>query len=164
MEVFSMKRINANLMFKISIVCLSSFFAFSAYAADSQSQTDIKKAYQDWCAAIGTAKGNPQDVVKFYAPGATLLATFSSTILKNTDNGLDPYFKKLTSHKDIKCTTDSIITKVNHDMGFNTGFYTFSYVESDGSKKVVPARFTFVYEKENQKWMIVNHHSSVVPK
>lgn len=159
-----MKRINSNLILKISIVWLSTCFAFNAYADDSQSKNEVKKAYEEWCASIGTAKGNPQEMVKYYAPGATLLATYSSTILKNTDHGLDDYFKKFTGHKDIKCTTDKLITKVNHDMGFNTGYYTFSFVESDGNKKVVPARFTFVYEKENQKWMIVNHHSSVVPK
>ena len=30
----------------------------------------------------------------------------------------------------------------------------------DGSTTRVPARFTFVYEKENGHWLIANHHSS----
>jgi len=43
-----------------------------------------------------------------------------------------------------------------------SGLYTFSF-EEDGKMVSIPARFSFVYEKENGKWLIVEHHSSKVP-
>ena len=41
----------------------------------------------------------------------------------------------------------------------NSGTYTFTV--ADGS--IVKARYTFVYEKVNGVWSIVEHHSSELP-
>ena len=44
----------------------------------------------------------------------------------------------------------------------NAGLYSFSF-DQNGEKKVVPARFTFVYQKQGNQWLIINHHSSKLP-
>ena len=41
-----------------------------------------------------------------------------------------------------------------------TGIYEFSF--NDGSK--TRGRYSFVYTYENGKWMISNHHSSIMPE
>jgi hypothetical protein len=48
------------------------------------------------------------------------------------------------------------------NMAVNTGRYTLSYTQ-EGEEVVVPARFTFTYQLQGGKWIIVDHHSSAVP-
>ena len=43
---------------------------------------------------------------------------------------------------------------------FFTGIYEFTF--ADGSK--TKGRYSYVYTYENGKWMISNHHSSIMPE
>lgn len=107
-----------NYIFLLLWACL--ILAGSATAASS-SEEKVQKAYQDWCAAISTAKGHPEELEKFYAPNALLLPTLSSKIKVNNQGGLDSYFTSLTSYPDIKCTTDQLITGIYGSFAINTG-------------------------------------------
>jgi hypothetical protein len=49
-------------------------------------------------------------------------------------------------------------------VAINTGYYTRSSRQPDGKTVRNPARFTFVYEKRDGQWVIVNHHSSALPQ
>ena len=125
----------------------------------------VANAYENWCHAIGTAKGQASKVVKYYAPNAILLPTLAPDILFNRPGGgKNEYFNTLTSKKDIRCIPQKLITRLYGDMAINSGFYRFSYTDDSGHQKNIPARFTFVYQKVDGDWLIVNHHSSVVPK
>ena len=141
------------------------FFLFSLTAIADNS-ADIKAlvtTYHDWCDAIGNAKGDPAVVVKYYAPGAILLPTLSPKILINTQGGLDAYFTKFTSHTNIKCIPEKLITRVyDENIGMNTGLYAFTYIEN-GKTETVKARFSFFYKKNSNQWLIINHHSSKLP-
>jgi hypothetical protein len=44
----------------------------------------------------------------------------------------------------------------------NSGLYTFSLAENGGHADVA-ARFTFVYREYEDKWLIIEHHSSILP-
>ncbi len=141
------------------VLCL---FATSCFATSSnQAVVDV---YQAWCKAIGSAKGNAAEVVKFYAPDAILLPTLSENVLTNSkQGGMTEYFVGLTNQPNIKCTPEKLVTRVyTPDFASNTGLYEFSYTV-DGKTKKIPARFTFYYEKFGNDWLIVNHHSSTVP-
>lgn len=146
---------------------------------DTTAQEDraqVQKAYEDWTLAVQNAKGDPAGVVALYAPNAILLATLSPKIKRNLhDNAsqelfdfsqtdLIDYFKDFTSLKGIHATTEKLYTQLFDDVAINTGLYTFEYVDDHGKTIDVPARFTFVYEKLNGQWMIINHHSSLVPE
>ncbi len=146
---------------------------------DSPATTDIaqvRQAYQDWTNAVASAKGNAEKVASFYAPNAILLATLSPEIKLNlsdsvskelfdfTSQDIREYFVAFTSLKNIHATTDKIYTQLFNDVAINTGLYTFEYIDDKGKTVDVPARFTFVYEKLGDKWMIINHHSSTVPE
>jgi Domain of unknown function (DUF4440) len=48
------------------------------------------------------------------------------------------------------------------DTAVNTGYYTFAYLK-DGEMKNFPARYSFTYVRNGDRWLIVDHHSSAVP-
>lgn len=141
---------------------LSAVYANTRTNNDQTSTSAISTAYYKWVKAIETAQGNPKAVIEFYAPNAILLATFSPQLLINKNHGLDHYFISFTSHKNLRCYTRESIIQRYGNLALNTGFYTFTYNEA-GKKITVPARFTFVYKKFNNRWLIINHHSSIEP-
>jgi uncharacterized protein (TIGR02246 family) len=132
--------------------------------ANNNAKNEVKKSYEAWCSAIGTARGDASKIVKFYAPKALLLPTLSPKILVNADGGLNAYFVKLTSLPNIKCSTDRLITNMYGTVAINSGLYTFTFTDSHHATKSLAARFTFVYEKTGDQWLIVNHHSSELLK
>ncbi len=148
---------------------------------DSASNTDkaaVQDAYKQWTQAVEKAKGNPSEVTALYAPNAILLPTLSPEIKLNitdhnavsqelfdfTQADIKAYFVAFTSLKNIHATTEKLYTQLFNDVAINTGLYTFEYLDDKGNKIDVPARFTFVYEKIGDKWLIINHHSSYLPE
>ncbi len=63
-----------------------------------------------------------------------------------------------------KVTVGNHFIRVYGNTAVNTGHYTFSAVEREGKATTSPAWYTFVYLNRNGKWVIVDHHSSAVPK
>lgn len=151
-------------MKKYFIFLLCAVFSVNIFAAThAEIKNQVNQAYYQWCAAIGKAKGNPSVVTKYYAPGAILVPTLSHKILRNKNHGLDEYFTHLTSHENIKCTPEKNYIHIHGHTVVNSGLYDFSYQDGN-ERKLIPSRFTFVYEKIGGKWMIVNHHSSKMPE
>lgn len=152
---------NKNVL-RFAILSLCLIFS-SVFAASKAEKEEVQNAYYAWCETIGTAKGNANDVVKFYAPNAILLPTLSHKILRNTNGGMNEYFTHLTSYPNIKCTPKELITHLEGHVAVNSGLYSFSFTDKEGHEKVIPARFTFVYKKIDHQWMIIKHHSSKMP-
>jgi uncharacterized protein (TIGR02246 family) len=147
----------------VGLVLLQSLLITTVYA--DSAETAVANAYKNWCNTIGTAHGHAEDITKFYAPDATLLPTLSPDILFNKkEGGMHAYFVNLTSLKDIRCVPKQLITRVYGDVAINAGLYNFHYIDEKGHEKNIPARFSFAYEHKDNQWLIVNHHSSVVPK
>jgi hypothetical protein len=59
--------------------------------------------------------------------------------------------------------TRQIITVLDRTNAINTGLYTFTLTQN-GVQQQVHARYTFVYQRTSGEWLIVNHHSSLVPE
>lgn len=155
-----------NLHKKIAAFIILYFLAISsnlAIASTNKDAAEVKAAEINWCAAIGNAKGDYKQVLAFYAPDAILLPTFSPDILHNSPEEMGAYFKHLTRLPNIKCEINKTITNIYGNVAINSGVYTFSYLDNKKSL-VMPARFSFVYLKTGGRWLIVNHHSSVLPK
>ncbi|MGB5595525.1 MAG: hypothetical protein WBM32_14475 [Crocosphaera sp.] len=52
----------------------------------------------------------------------------------------------------------------DENLAINSGYYTFTY-SKNGRTKEVPARYSFVYQKDgNNQWEIIEHHSSALPE
>ena len=151
--------------FKNYLITLSLLLFLSTAIAESREEAEIavQQAFYDWCQAIEKAKGNPEVIVKFYAPDAILLPTLSEEVLVNHEGGFNAYFKKLTSLPDVKCTPQKLITRLYTDTAVNSGLYKFTYKE-EGHTETISARFTFVYQKYGDQWLINKHHSSKMPE
>lgn len=144
------------------IVCGLAFAALCVVApiANADDASDVKGAYNAWATAMASKK--PEAVVGLYDPRARLLATLDSKPLDTQEERL-AYFsglmKKDNLHVEIK---EEKIEVLDADTAIDSGIYAFVY--NTASKTVnVLARFTFVFEKKNNIWVIAHHHSSVLP-
>ena len=110
---------------------------------------------QKWVNAI--KGGDPKQVAELYHDDAILLGTFSNKE-RVGHKLIFEYFENL-----LKSPVEVHIVSENpHVFGsavVNSGLYNFV---REG--KTVNARFSFVYNKNNEEWKIVSHHSSVMPE
>jgi len=54
----------------------------------------------------------------------------------------------------------------NSKIAINNGYISFTANDpsAPNGKKVIPARFTFLYRKaDNGEWEVISHHNSVMP-
>jgi uncharacterized protein (TIGR02246 family) len=139
----------------------------SSAPAQTASNADVKPApaqiqalFADWNAALAT--GDPQKVADRYAPNAVLLPTVSNKV-RSTRAEIVDYFEHFLQNKPSGTILDSHVAVLNADDAIDAGTYRFALTQ-DGKPTTVDARYTFVYEKIDGKWLIVNHHSSAMPE
>lgn len=128
--------------------------------SNHKGQAAVETAFQAWIAALST--GSSDAILKLYAPDAYLLPTLSPQ-LHNTPELRKAYFDKLTKRENLKATVKENHIRMFSGIAINSGLYDFSFTD-DGDTKTIPARFTFVYHHTPKGWMIVEHHSSVLPE
>ena len=122
---------------------------------------EVQNAFNNWRSAISSE--DPQKIVDLYEKDAVLLATLAEKPIKSQEDRLS-YFKTLTANPNLKATVNEEYVRVLDDnTALVSGIYTFSF-DKDGKTTEIPARYSFVFEKINDKWMIVEHHSSQMPK
>jgi len=119
---------------------------------------DIAKQFDTWNSALQT--GNPDTVVACYAEDAILLPTVSARVHHNHEEIRD-YFVFFLQMKPVGKITEQNI-RTYGDMAINSGLYTFT-LTSGGIKTDAAARFTFVYRRHENRWLIIEHHSSILP-
>lgn len=148
-----MQSIN-RLVFGILLVIASTMTFAANVSVDS-----IKQLGANWEQAI--ASRNPSKITALYDKDALLYATFSNVV--DSQAGIKQYFTKLTKHKDLKVIFTKQNIRVYGDAAINSGLYEFSYNEHGKTVKV-PGRYTFVYHETPSGWVIIDHHSSVLPE
>ena len=141
------------------ILAASLILGLLAVAAASSAQAaeaDIRAALQRWVNTVNTGGAGP--IAALYAPDAILLATFEAKPLV-TPGDIRGYFSK---HPGLKVRIQSEKIGVLGGGGVDTGLYTFTDAGTDK-----PARFSFVFRQRTpgttDQWLIISHHSSVVP-
>lgn len=119
-------------------------------------EVDVVNLFKRWNASLQT--GQPKAVVENYAKRSILLPTLSGT------NRLTPQEKEAYFVHFLASKPTGEVTQRQIDIGCNiasdSGLYTFTMAKT-GEK--LDARYTFVYQWDGQKWLIVSHHSSVLP-
>lgn len=147
------------------VVSLLSLFASPAFArgvpqvAVKEGTPEVASALDAWKQAV--EGGDAQAIVALYDKNAIMISTFvQQPITKNTD--LLAYYKKVVANPDVRVEVEETHPRRFGNVAVNTGRYTLSYTQ-EGEEVVVPARFSFVYQLQSGRWVIVDHHSSAIP-
>ena len=141
--------------FALSMVLLS--FTPIAWAGPKE---DIAAATQAWPLALG--QDDPEKVLLLYADDAVLWGTLSPTVRSDRGAVRDYFVTAFKVLPGLNVAFGDQLIRVYGNTAVNTGYYTFSYVK-DGQSKSLPARYSFVFVNNGDRWLIVDHHSSAMP-
>ncbi|CAG2094042.1 SgcJ/EcaC family oxidoreductase [Xanthomonas euroxanthea] len=128
--------------------------------ADGEAR-EVAALFDTWNAALAT--GNPHKVADLYAPDGVLLPTVSNEVRASRAQ-IEKYFAMFLTKKPQGVVNYRTVRVLDDDSAVDAGVYTFTLTDKDGKKSKVQARYTFVYEKRDDKWLIINHHSSAMPE
>jgi uncharacterized protein (TIGR02246 family) len=122
-------------------------------------EDEIELALTNWLNTL--ADGNAVAMTDLYLENGVLLGTLAKEI-KQGHEQLQQYFEMFLKKSPIG-SVDSFILQNFGDVCISDGTYTFEMDGESGNRESVAARYTYVWKKENKKWMIATHHSSVNP-
>ncbi len=135
-------------------------YAHSSNNKIVQNEKDIIQATLNWQVAYDSRQLN--QIISLYDTSATFLGTTANTIA-STPSEIKAYFTKSVKRKSSRVMVDEQHIRVYDNFATSTGIYTF-IIKINGQTKHYPARFSFVYKKKGTQWMIIQHHSSQMPK
>lgn len=140
------------------LLVLGGVLLLTAANAFAGPKEDVAAATTKWGETLG--QDDPDKVLALYATDAVLWGTLSPTV-RSERAALRDYFvfKVLPG---LKVSFGEQLIRVYGNTAVNTGYYTFAYTK-DGEPKTLPARYSFVFVKDGDNWMIVDHHSSTMP-
>ena len=119
----------------------------------------VAAATAAWRAAYDSR--DPARIVAMYDAEAVLWGTTAKTVAPNP-TAIAEYFKDARQRPNAKVAFGEQHIRLYGDVAVNTGYYTFSDLR-DGQAVSRPARFTMVFRNRDGRWLIVDHHSSLVP-
>lgn len=125
-----------------------------------QDNQEIAARFEEWNRAIQS--GDPDKVTELYAFNGILLPTVSNQVRHNHAEIRD-YFVHFLAKKPKGTINESNIRRYG-DIAIDSGVYTFDFTPPDGEPFSVTGRYTFVYHWHGDRWLIVEHHSSMMPE
>ncbi|MEA5513066.1 SgcJ/EcaC family oxidoreductase [Nodularia sp. UHCC 0506] len=120
---------------------------------------EIAGLFDRWNRSLQT--GDPNLVTQNYARNAILLPTVSNQVRRNHEEIQDYFVKFLALQPVGKINYSSI--RLYCGVAIDSGIYTFTTV-NNGQTQEVQARYTFVYNRVGNQWLIAEHHSSAMPE
>ena len=126
----------------------------------AEPKEEVAAAASTWAQALG--EDDPDKVLPHYANDAVLWGTLSPTVRADRSSLRDYFVTAFKVLPGLKVKFGDQLIRVYGDTAVNTGYYTFSYTK-DGEAKALPARYSFTYVKNGDRWLIVDHHSSAMP-
>lgn len=156
----NLSRLGIGLFALVAVVGVSVYGFNNNAGAESPDEDEIATLFNTWNQALAT--GTPETVADLYAPNGVLLPTVSNQVRTNRAEIVD-YFTQFLKAKPSGVIEKQIIHVLSDDHAINTGVYRFSLTK-DGQETSVRARYTYVYEKVDGDWLIINHHSSAMPE
>lgn len=117
----------------------------------------IAAQFDDWNTALATM--DPETVADRYARNAVLLPTLSNQV-RDTRAEIVDYFTHFLAKHPTGQIVESHVDVLSQNSAVDAGIYRFTFADHS----TVDARYTFVYERIDGRWLIVNHHSSLLPE
>jgi uncharacterized protein (TIGR02246 family) len=133
------------------------FVGAPANAEESVDEAKVAAATRLWIDTFNTR--DAARITALYAPDAVLWGTVSQTIRTTHDEILEYFIDSSKKRPDLRMFLGEYHVQLLGDLATNSGYYT-SRNPVDGKQVVIPMRFTFMYRREGDGWVIVNHHSS----
>ena len=124
------------------------------------SKDQIRETALKWAQAIESR--NPDNVLACYHPDACLWGTLSP-VVRHKHEVIHEYFDMFLQWEELKCEFTEGITRIYGDFAFYSGTYIFTWTTRDHHVRL-PARFSFVYHRVGDQWLIMEHHSSIFPE
>ena len=141
-----------------SIMIITFFILFASEPLTASPLDAVKDATKSWAHAFNSR--HTENILAHYSEKAVFWGTVSPTLRDEVTEVRD-YF--IVIGPDARVSLGNQRPRVFGNIAVNTGYYQFTD-EKDGIRTKVDARFSFVYERDEAgKWLIVDHHSSVVP-
>ena len=131
--------------------------------AKTESPTGVAagEAIATWIAAFND--NDVDRIAALYDEQAVLWGTLSPEVI-NSAPGVRLYFERAFhgSGDTLHMVLQASQVRLFGDVAVNTGSYAL-HIRNDGRSQVLPARFSFVYRRVQDRWLIVDHHSSLLP-
>ena len=130
--------------------------------------TAVTAAVDAWISAFNAH--DSARVADLYAAEAVLWGTLSAEIMTSAE-AVCAYFERTFQFNPPPTVSLGLnLVRVFGDMAVASGDYTLEFMIA-GQSHLMPARFSFTYrlstsdagEQGGEKWLIVDHHSSLVP-
>jgi uncharacterized protein (TIGR02246 family) len=123
----------------------------------------MKEAYavvKRWGQAFNA--GDADAVSSLYAPHATIWGTLAQ-YLATSPADIGTYFIEAARAGLRVKLRPHVLSPISETCAIDAGHYDFTRT-TDGQTAIFPARYSFVLEKHNGRWMIAHQHSSLLPK
>ena len=117
-----------------------------------------RRAVDNWLNTLCTH--NVDDIVALYAPDGILLGTVAEEIAEGRSE-IRKYFEMFVQKKPCGKITSMLVQNFG-SVKVVDGTYTFE-LQDGKDTTVVDARYTFVFQRQQGRWMIMTHHSSKQP-
>jgi len=127
--------------------------------AQNNAEKAILRAMEAWQKAFSAP--TITNIVALYAQEASLWGTLSP-LRKSTPDAINDYFTAAFIFTDRSVTFQDHAIRFYGELAICSGTYTFTLTK-EGEKLILPSRYSCVYAKQNQNWLIVEHHSSPMP-
>jgi uncharacterized protein (TIGR02246 family) len=120
-------------------------------------EDEVRAAAQLWIEGI--SKGDADYMVALYDKDAILHGTVSP-VLREGPTLIREYFAATVANPPVMNFIEPMHIRVFGDTAINTGNYQTRF----GTNDPLTLRYSFVYHKVGDKWLIVDHHSSRMPE
>ena len=144
---------------RIALVLTVVFLPLSSVALAGPKE-DVSAVTSEWGQALG--EDDPDKVLPLYADDAILWGTLSPMVRADRAALRDYFVTAFRVLPGLKVAFGDQFIRVYGNAAVNTGYYTFSYAK-DGEVKTLPARYSFTFINNGERWLIVDHHSSAMP-
>ena len=121
----------------------------------------MKNILTTWMTLV--SKQDIEGVIDLYSSDGLLLGTFSDEIRVGKEK-ISDYFEFFLSKKPHAKLLNNKTHIINEESFTVSGFYDFEVDDDNRARKIVSARFTFVFQLINNEFKIISHHSSIIPR
>jgi uncharacterized protein (TIGR02246 family) len=121
--------------------------------------TEITALLDQWNAALQTQQ--PALVAQLYSPRALFLPISSDSVYAGRAS-IESYLTDFLKLKPQVKVLERYIEIFNGDTAVDAGKYQINLVK-DGQNQTIMARYSITYKNIGSQWLIISHHSSVMP-